>query len=169
MSDTSKFVNAYIENAMTMIHDNVALVLQLKAQAKVVNDMLAEKDERIAVLQNEVESIKSELSNSRSNLSSYTEQINSSQANARKWEEEVEQLRNQMEHMQTFVNQINEMKKMLRGKDQEIEELKLKLNPVKVVKSPPSKKDINKKEVIEKPVVIEEPLPPEAPKQADDF
>ena len=45
--DSSKFVNAYIDNAMGMIHEQTALVLQLKTQAKVANDIIAEKDDVI--------------------------------------------------------------------------------------------------------------------------
>lgn len=159
MSDNTKFVNAYIENSIATIHEQIALVLQLKAQAKVSNDIIIERDERIVALEQEVERLRSELNSNRTNLSSYTEQINNSQANARKWEEEVNQLRGQLEHINTFVNQINEMKQMLRDKDSEIEKLtkrcETKDSEIKALKTKPdlknskslSTKDINKKDV----------------------
>ena len=147
--DSSKFVNAYIENAMAMIQEQTALVLQLKTQAKVANDIIAEIDERIAAMEQEVERSRIELTTNKTDLSSLNEKIN-----------EIAQLKAQLEHMNTFANQINEMKQMIKDRDLEIVKLKKKSEP----KSTP-KKDINKKELERPIVVMEKPIE----EQADDF
>jgi len=160
MSDSSKFVNAYIENSMSMIQEQVALILQLKTQIKVTDDIIAEKDATISSLQNELIEFKTELQSTQSqlneNTSSTNEQINQSRADARRWEDEVNVLRAKVEHIDTFTNQINEMKLMIRDREEQIEKLKEKLEP-KSSKTLP-KKDINKKELVkevEKPATIE--------------
>jgi septal ring factor EnvC (AmiA/AmiB activator) len=155
MGDSSKFVNAYIENSMSMIHEQVALILQLKAQVKVTDDIIAEKDQIIASMVQEVENAKSELNNNKTDLSQLNEKINENNA-----------LKGQLEHMNTFTNQINEMKQMIREKDKEIGKLKAKLEPKGLKPAP--KKDINKKEVTQdiEPLVMKEP---ETEDKNDDF
>ena len=150
MSDSSKFINSYIENSMSMIHEYVALVLQLRAQVKVTEDLVAEKEQYIQVLLKDVENAKAELNNNRTEYGQLNEKIN-----------EIRGLKQQLEHMNTFVNQVNDMKKMLKDKDREIDKLKGKSEP-KALKPAP-KRDINKKES-DKPLVDDK-----SEEQADDF
>ena len=58
MSDSTTFINAYVENSVSMLHEYVTLVLQLKTQIKVTGDMLVEKDQHIVSLQQQIESNK---------------------------------------------------------------------------------------------------------------
>ena len=58
MSDSSAYVNTYLDHAMGMIHENITQVLQLRTQAKLATDLVKQKDEIIAKLQEELDTCK---------------------------------------------------------------------------------------------------------------
>ena len=151
MSDSNAYINAYVDNSVSMLHEYVTMVLQLRTQLKVTSDILAEKDNVITELQKQVE------------------QINQSRADASKWEQEYNSIKSRADHLETFANQVNEMKLMLLNKNKEIETLQKKIdnltNP-KSSKSSSPKKVINTNDKREEPIVMKEPQPED---KNDDF
>lgn len=57
---SEKYFNAYVDAAVGSIHEYVALTLQLKAQLRVANELLAEKDQSSAGVQAQIEAIENE-------------------------------------------------------------------------------------------------------------
>lgn len=162
MSDQSRYVNTYIENSMGMIHEYVSLVLQLKTQVKIANDVIVERDAVISSLQSEMESIKLQ------SLSS-SEEIDRFRTDASRWEREYNVAKSKIEHIDTFANQINEMKQMLIEKNREIEKLQKKIESLtksKLTKSFAPKKLINTEDKSEQSIAMKDPDPVD---KNDDF
>jgi chromosome segregation ATPase len=171
MTDQNAYINAYVDNSVGMLHEYVTMVLQLRTQNKIVNDMVAEKDATISSLreqvsgvstelQEELNKVKGELESYRSQIGNNNEKINQSRADAIKWEQEYNDMKNKMSHMDTLTSQMNEMKKMIIDKDNEIQSLKDKLTP-----KPSPKKVINTpKDKSETPLVMKETV-----EKNDDF
>jgi chromosome segregation ATPase len=171
MTDQNAYINAYVDNSVGMLHEYVTMVLQLRTQLKIANDMVAEKDATISSLreqvsgvstelQEELNKVKAELESYRSQVGDNNELINKSRADAIKWEQEYNDMKNKMSHMDTLTSQMNEMKKMIIDKDNEIQDLKDKLTP-----KPSPKKVINTKDKREEPLAMKEP----EPDKNDDF
>jgi chromosome segregation ATPase len=163
MTDQNAYINAYVDNSVGMLHEYVTMVLQLRTQNKIVNDMVVEKDATISSLreqvsgvstelQEELNKVKGELESYRSQIGNNNEKINQSRADAIKWEQEYNDMKNKMSHMDTLTSQMNEMKKMIIDKDNEIQSLKDKLTP-----KPSPKKVINTKDKREEPLAMKEP------------
>lgn len=166
MSDPNKYINYYIENSMSMVHEYINTLLQTKTQLRVLEDQVKEKDAAIASLQNE---LNSHLTNK--------QEVDRALANATNWENSFNDMKNKVSHMDTLTAQIGEAKKLLvektgeltkalgiiddlkkqaAEKDGQIKELK------KLVPSIPSpKKTINKKtkstSVVEEAVEVTKP------------
>ena len=122
MSDQTKYINAYVDTAVGILHEQLNLFLQTKAQLKVANDLIQEKDAIIATLQNQ--------------LATKTDEFNitnHSLMEARHWESEYNSMKNKVSHMETLTNQLVDMKRMIRERDKKIEELENRLNPKKPV------------------------------------
>ena len=116
MSDQTKYINAYVDTAVGILHEQLNLFLQTKAQLKVANDIIQEKDAIIATLQNQ--------------LATKTDEFNitnHSLMEARHWESEYNSMKNKVSHMETLTNQLVDMKRMIQERDKKIEELE---NPV---------------------------------------
>lgn len=150
MSEQNRYVNAYIDHAVGMLHENLTQILQTKTQLRVANELVAEKDKLISSLQAELEQNKSSLTDK-----------NSAVQNAQKWEAEYNAMKNKVSHMDTLLHQMNDMKKlilekneeynkMMIVKDEELEKLRKKLIDIQS-----SKKTINRKKTIIKPIVEE--------------
>lgn len=160
MSDQSKYVNTFIENSVGMIHEYVSLVLQLKTQAKLAEDMLADRNAIVSSLEQQVNEFRTELENSRSELSRTithsNEQVNQSRADSSKWENEYNAMKARVEHLDTFANQVNEMKQMLIDKNKEIEDLQKKIDNLSKKQTKPSapKLPLEKKDTF---LVMKEP------------
>lgn len=163
MSDTNKFVNAYIDFAVGQLHENINSILQLKAQLKVANDTLSEKDGVIGKLMQDLEVNKAD----NQEIIKYRDQ-------ARRWEDAHNAMSGKVAHLDTALAQITQMKKEVLSRDETIEKLKQELE---LLKNPPSKKAINsrvKKDIIEaktSPLVQEIPSLTESPEKlkTDDF
>jgi len=170
MSDQSKYINTYLDHSIGMIHEYISLVLQLKTQTKLANDGIIERDEIIKNLQNELQSTRSDYSNTKIDLdktiASDNEQINKLRVDASRWESEYNNMKAQVDHMNTAVNQINEMKKMVLEKDKEISSLQ---KEIENIKNPPVKTAINTKD--KKPVkpVDTKQVAPVTEEKNDDF
>ena len=112
MSDTNAFINAYIDNSIGMIHENISNILQLKSQLKIANDTNSQKDALIGNLYDEIERLKN---------------INSEMANLRQELEECVEakhaLKNKVSHMDALSNQFSQMKSAILERDVRIEQL----------------------------------------------
>lgn len=110
--DQNKYVNAYIESAVGMLHENISQLLQLKAQLKVTNDVIAEKDAIINDLTNR-------LNSNQTIEQEYHRTIKRNQ----ELENEMTGIKNKISHVDTFSRQIVEMKGIIITKDKMIEQL----------------------------------------------
>lgn len=108
MSDSTKYVNAYIDNAIGMLHEYITLLLQSKSQLRVANDLVSEKDKVITSLQTELEKNKNTAA-----------EKNTAVEKAQKLEVEYNALKNKVSHMDTLVHQMNDLKKTLQNKTDE--------------------------------------------------
>ena len=54
MTDQSAYVNAYLENTVAMLHDQLNQIIQLKTQVKLSENLLSQKDSTIAELSNKL-------------------------------------------------------------------------------------------------------------------
>jgi len=171
MTDQNAYINAYVDNSVGMLHEYVTMVLQLRTQNKIANDMVVEKDTTISSLreqisgvsseqQEELDRVKRELESYRSQVGNNNELINQSRADAIKWEQEYNEMKNKVSHMDTLTSQMNEMKKMIIDKDKEIQDLKEQLTP----KLPPKKVINTPKDKSETPLVMKETV-----EKNDDF
>jgi DNA repair ATPase RecN len=116
--DQTKYVNAYIDSTVGMLHENITQILQLKAQLKVIGDVVAEKD-------NMINDINNRLSSNQSIEQDYHKLVKRNQELLN----EISALNNKISHIDTFTRQILEMKYMIVEKDIIIEDLTNKLNP----------------------------------------
>lgn len=120
MSDTNAFINAYIDNSIGMIHENIASILQLKAQLKVANDSLAQKDAVISNLSNEIEQLKNT-----------TEEMSQLRLELQQSIDANHGLVNKVSHMDALLNQMNQMKAMVLERDSKIEQLTKEIERMK--------------------------------------
>jgi hypothetical protein len=108
----SKYVNAYIDTAVGTIHEYLSVNLQLKTQLKVTSDVAKEKDDVIASLRQELESIrKSDFEYSKA------------KDDARRWEDQFNGMKNKVSHMDNLMTQMADMKRIIQEKDSIIENL----------------------------------------------
>lgn len=127
MSDQNKFINAYVETSLSILHDYINQTIQLKSQLKVATDTLTQ-------LQNEVQQVKTE----------NTEKDSAIQK-AAALEHANHSLQNKVSHLETALNQITEMKRMILQKDEAIRSLEMQIEELKK----PVKKVINRKKHIQ--------------------
>lgn len=97
--DQNKYVNAYIESTVGMLHENISQLLQLKAQLKMTNDVVSEKDNII-----------SELTNKLNTNQTFEQEYHRIVQRNQELENENMGLKSKVSHLDTFVNQINMMK-----------------------------------------------------------
>lgn len=146
MSDMNKYINAYVDNAVGMLHENLATILQLKTQLKISNELIAEKDVVIGSLRSELEVSKS------SNID-----MASMERESTRLRELNTTISKKVEHLDTALSQIAQMKNEIRSRDEKIFLLEEKLKV--------SKKKINTKKLAP---VLEETIPEDKVAE-DDF
>lgn len=152
MSD--KYYNAYVDSAVGLIHDYISMNLQLKAQIRVANDILAEKD-RLLI---EKETVINNLQNDVDVAKSAFLENDKLRTDAKYWEDSYHGMMNKVSHMETLTAQFNDMKRQFLSKCEELESLNAKYlekcNEVEELKTKPveveplnksSKKVINNK------------------------
>lgn len=117
--DQNKFINTYIETVINSIIENVKVNLQLQTQVKVNEFVVAEKDQIIAAL---------------------TQQINENKV-AEDWKVKYESAETnysavlgKLSHMDTLLHQVGEMKKIISEKDAHIKKLNEDLEELKNLK-----------------------------------
>lgn len=124
--DQNKFINAYVDHAIGMVHENISVILQLKTQLKLSQELMVEKDQIIENLERQLENNKTD-----------TTELNTHRDNAKLWEESYNAMKQKISHMDTLVRQISEMKSMIIEKDDIINnlstEMSLLKNPPKVI------------------------------------
>ena len=130
MSDQNKYVNAYIDSAVGMLHENLNSVIQLKTEIKVATGIIAEKDGIIGNLTSQIESISSD-NESLSVLQEKVKELNATNI----------ALSAKTSHIDTFMNQISSMKKELIDKQAKINALE---NELDQIKNPPKKSKLNR-------------------------
>ena len=114
--DQTKFINTYIDVVINSLQENIKANLQLQTQVKVQEFVVAEKDQIIASL---------------------TQQVNENKL-AEDWKVKYEAaetnysaILGKLKHMETLLAQVNEMKKLIISKDAEIELLHKELADLK--------------------------------------
>jgi len=159
MADQSVYVNAYLENTVAMLHDQLNQIIQLKTQVKLSENLLSQKDSTIA-----------ELSNKLSVSVATEKEFAVLKEKARIAEDSHHALLNKVSHMEALQNQFNELKRLYIDKEKELTETKQLLEEYKnpKVEDVPavSKKKINTKKK-EEVLVTEEPV--QSNKESDDF
>lgn len=117
--DQNKFINAYIDIIIGQLHEMLSNNLQLKTQVKLANDLLQEKEQFIANLQNQLNAVQSN-----------DEDVRKSREQAKFWEDSYHAMNAKVSHMDTLLKQISEMKTMIQERDKLIESLQ---TPKKVI------------------------------------
>lgn len=112
MTDNNKYINAYVDIAIGTIHEYLAANIQLKAQNKISNDLVSEKDKIISSLQSEIASINKNNSD-----------MQTLQTDAKTWEDSYNAMKNKISHMDALTKQVIEMKKEITLRDEKIKEL----------------------------------------------
>jgi small-conductance mechanosensitive channel len=135
MSDTNVYINAYVDNAVGMIHEQISSILQLKTRLKVSENIIVQKDTEIADIKKQLEV--SHQTNDE--LVKLREKVNMLQEDNRAMQQKTS-------HMDTLLRQIGEMKNEIVMRDTKILELESLLTP------PPTSVSvvINKKKKVEK-------------------
>lgn len=139
MSDV-RYVNSYIDVSVGLLHEYLNQILQLKTEAKLASDGMAERDRIIEGLNNTITS-----------NDATAEEISKLRQQIAELENEANSLRNKASHVDTFANQINAMKTIIQEKDEVIATLneekliELKKKDEVIVKLKTDKKQINTK------------------------
>lgn len=128
MSDTN-FMNTYVNLVVETVHNYLNEVLQLKTQVTILNGLVSEKDQAIASLSEQVESLKVEKQQYQGNES----EMQKLRDNAASWETQYNNMINKVSHMDTLTNQYNDLKRQFVEKTQDIDNITNELNSTKQV------------------------------------
>ena len=123
MIDQGKFINTYIDTIVNSLLEYVKSNRQLQTQVKVSELVIAEKDQIIAGLQQQI--------NENKVAEDWRVKFEASKSN-------YAAMQSKLSHMDTLLKQVADMKKIILEKDAEIEELK---SPKKVINTKAKKKD----------------------------
>jgi chromosome segregation ATPase len=124
MSDPQKYINAYVDHAMGMIHDQVSTILQLRTQLRLATEIVPEKDALIASLQEQLDECKN-------TASGLTKSVEKSVEEADNIKASYEAIKNKVSHMDALTSQMNEIKQALLTKNNEYDTLKNELQNLK--------------------------------------
>ncbi len=137
MSD--KYFNAYVDSAVGIIHENLNLILQLKAQLRVANELISEKDSvinsQLAEKDNTINSLSSEITN----LRNQSVDMEEAKRNAKHWEDSYHAINNKVAHMENLTKQYNELKAQFFTVSEELKLAKLKIEELQNVNKVPKK------------------------------
>lgn len=120
MSDVNKYVNVYIENALGLVHEYINILLKTKTEAKLIEELVKDKDLTIAQLTEEI-------TNLRENS------VNASELGekARGWEEQYNTMKQRVAHMDTMASGFNEIKQRLIEKNTQVDQMATELETLK--------------------------------------
>jgi chromosome segregation ATPase len=113
MVDQNKYINGYIDNAVGMIHENVNLILQLKTQLRLANELISEKD---AIITN----ISSELENNKNNNIENDMMVTKLTSDLKHLRAANETMSSKLSHIDTALSQISQMKAQIIERDEKI-------------------------------------------------
>ena len=120
MSDQGAYINAYLDHSVGMIHEYVGMVLQLRTELKLANDLVSQKNGVISALQAELETDRADRT-----------ELNHKEQNIKNLEGELSGLRNKAAHMDTLTNQFNQIKRDYIEKEKELENVRKELSDTK--------------------------------------
>jgi chromosome segregation ATPase len=113
----SDYINAYIDNTVGMIHENVTTILQTRTHLRLANDTIAQKDSIISQLSSQIEQLNNQ-------SASQIEQLNIQNLESERLKEEIrglnqsnQDLTNQITTLGILSNQVNEINNVLNDKD----------------------------------------------------
>jgi chromosome segregation ATPase len=155
--DQQKYINTYVDKSVGMLHEYVSIILQLRTQLHIANDLIKEKDQVISDLQEKAQQFNND-----------AQELDTAKNNARSWEDQYNAMKNKLSHMDTLTNQINEMKQALISKNTEADNLKRESDGFKH-EADNLKIEIGnlKRDIESKQKQIDEPnIPAPAPKKA---
>lgn len=154
MSD--KYFNAYVDTAVGIIHENLSLILQLKAQLRVANELLAERDGTVNAQLAEKDSTITSLSSELEILKSQSVNTDELKKNAKYWEDSYHGMSNKVAHMETLTKQYNELKAQFFTVTEELRLANLKIEELENANKAP-KKVLNSKNPVHTNRVEEKP------------
>ena len=120
MSDTNKYVNIYIETVSEYAHEYFNSMMQLKTQLRVATDLIKEKDEVVAALNEKLEIEKGK-----------EQEANKALSDAKAWEEQYNSMKGRTSNYDVLTDQYNELKKVLVSKNEEIQRISSELETTK--------------------------------------
>jgi len=113
MNDQSKFINTYIDVIVGQLHEVTGQLLQTKTQIRLHGDIVAEKD-------NNIESLSQQLIELKSKLDEAVNSNNQNDENLKKIEainNENTNLKNKLNHMDSLMRSLGDMKLVLNEKE----------------------------------------------------
>lgn len=164
MSDTN-FMNAYVNVILETIHSNLNESMNMKAQLKVLNDLITQKDQIIQDLTSQkdqviqdltsrIDSLNNQNEGHRTNEGALHSEMQTLRDNAASWESRCNSVMSKVAEMDTLIKQYNELKNQYIEKQTECEQLTEQIESLKtkntikpheqLVVQPLSKKVINK-------------------------
>jgi chromosome segregation ATPase len=113
MVDQNKYINGYIDNAVGMIHENVNLILQLKTQLRLANELISQKDAIITNISSELENDKNKNIENDMMVTKLTSDLKHLRA-------ANETMSSKQSHIDTALTQISQMKAQIIERDEKI-------------------------------------------------
>ena len=144
MADQNKYINGYIDNAVGMIHENVNLILQLKTQLRMANELISEKD---IIINN----VSLELENKKNNSAENDILVTKLTNDMKQLRATNESMISKQSHIDIALNQISQMKAQIIERDKKIVTLE---ESIKQLKNPGKKKAILNKVIPIQPPTI---------------
>ena len=120
MSDTSKYVNLYIENTIGLLHEYISLILKTKTEARMAEELYKEK---------EAEAI--QLSEHVNKLTEVNANASQAHQDARNWEGQYNAMKQRMDHMTTMAATFNDAKQQLIERNKQLDKLSEELKQLK--------------------------------------
>lgn len=154
--DHTKYINTYIDVAMSTIHENTAQLLQLKTQSRIANELVSERDSQIEVLKQQIE-----------DLSTSVIDLDSIKSRNEELQQQHTGILNKLSHMDNLMKQVTDMKQEIIARNTEIDSLKSTITnkdtyiknlqeEIKELKFPSATKVINKKTSKKVEPIVEE-------------
>jgi chromosome segregation ATPase len=130
---SEKYFNAYIDTAIGTIHEYLAVNLQLKAQSKVISDLIAMKDseiERLSFIANDVTSKNDELNTKNDELNNLKSQYHNLQGEIERLSFIANDVTSKNDELNTKNDELNNLKSQYHNLQGEIESLRNKASQI---------------------------------------
>lgn len=127
MSDSTTFINAYVDNAVGLVHDYINQILQLKTENKLAMGLVKEKDEALAKLQEELDRNRNESENWHKSADDVVGELDQQKDKYKKLEEECNALKNKASHLDSMASQLTNCNREMSNKNEEIRVLNEKI------------------------------------------